>query len=126
MHVTNFKHDQPTRLQSSTADKRAKVKAWQALCRYVTTRDGGCCRACGRKTTQTLAAVPERAEHHHVVPRSIGGAESEQNICLLCKSCHDERHVTRRLHIFGNAERTLHLEQYDKTGAVLRRWESTR
>lgn len=121
---TNFKSDQPTRLKDRTAAKREIDRQWIALCRYVDQRDGRKCRACGRKVIQTFARVPERAERHHVVPRSLGGESTKEGVCLLCASCHDDRHVWRTLQISGNAEETLTFQQFSG-GQVVRTWTSS-
>lgn len=33
-----------------------------------------------------------RTQVHHVIPRSMGGADVEQNMVLLCSTCHDAVH----------------------------------
>jgi 5-methylcytosine-specific restriction endonuclease McrA len=37
------------------------------------------CRCCGRQT---------QLEHHHIQERSLLGADSTENIVLLCRRCH--------------------------------------
>ena len=41
--------------------------------------EGRGCELCGR--TKTLEA-------HHIIPRSIGGPDSEDNIICICSACH--------------------------------------
>jgi len=93
---------------------RAADKAWLALCRYVDDRDLMRCRCCSRKVTRTIRVQGNRLERHHVRPRSHGGKDTRENVALLCKNCHDERHVTRELHITGNAEGILTFEKDGK------------
>ena len=42
-------------------------------------RDGGACRACGKKTTLV---------YDHIIPVAEGGDGSAENGQLLCRSCH--------------------------------------
>ena len=43
------------------------------------------CRECGVKESDD-----EILTVHHVIARSQGGADSEENYILLCRDCHDE------------------------------------
>ena len=47
-------------------------------------RDNYTCQFCGKKHT--------RLEVHHIIFRSQGGTDDEDNLITLCKSCHDEIH----------------------------------
>ena len=78
--------------------------ARKAVYRAVSLRDGYSCRACGVRLRQTPSAVPERLEHHHIQPRSLGGKDTTANLLLLCLACHTDRHVTRDLEISGDAD----------------------
>lgn len=44
-------------------------------------RDNGRCSYCGKEITQKESTID------HVIPRSKGGENSWENICLACKSC---------------------------------------
>jgi len=46
--------------------------------RFVWKRDGGRCRNCGSTT---------RLHFDHIIPRSLGGASTAENIELLCERC---------------------------------------
>lgn len=74
-------------------------------------RDKFRCRVCGRQLVKTLTVQPDQLIHHHIRGRDFPGAETPENICCICGSCHDLRHVKRVLSITGNAESTLVLEQ---------------
>lgn len=52
--------------------------AYKRLCELVDERDHGLCVICGRRG----------AEHHHVIFRSAGGHDAENNMVLLCTECH--------------------------------------
>lgn len=47
-------------------------------------RDGYTCQLCGRKHT--------RLEVHHIIYRSQGGTDDEDNLITLCEDCHDKVH----------------------------------
>jgi 5-methylcytosine-specific restriction endonuclease McrA len=70
------------RILRDAAIKREEEKAWRACKARVTKRDGKRCRVCGKAG----------AEHHHVLPRSLGGRDIDSNVVLLCKLCHRYRH----------------------------------
>ena len=46
-------------------------------------RDNGRCQRCGN------IAVDE----HHILYKSLGGDEKEENLICLCRSCHDQAHA---------------------------------
>jgi hypothetical protein len=78
-------------------DKHAKrvqdALAWRNCCRRVDARDKYRCRVCGRHTRKTLELVPERAEHHHLIPRSVAPQHKYEswNVILVCHSpCHQQ------------------------------------
>lgn len=90
--------------------------------RQVDERDGGFCRCCGIRTrwiAQNVVA-PDRREHHHLEGRGEPRLEVSSNIVTLCKTCHDLRHVTRTLSIFGSADACLRfrLVRYITDGAT--------
>lgn len=33
------------------------------------------------------------AEVHHILPLSCGGTHDDSNLCALCRSCHNKRHI---------------------------------
>ena len=51
----------------------------------VLNRDNYTCQYCGKKHT--------RLEVHHIIFRSKGGADDENNLITLCKECHDAIHA---------------------------------
>ena len=50
----------------------------------VLNRDNYTCQVCGKKNT--------RLEVHHIVYRSQGGTDDENNLITLCEDCHDKVH----------------------------------
>lgn len=53
---------------------------------YVLTRDVYRCQHCKGKTKD------KRLEVHHIIFRSNGGSDEEENLVTLCKTCHDALH----------------------------------
>lgn len=47
-------------------------------------RDNYTCQVCGKKHT--------RLEVHHIIPRSQGGTDNENNLITLCEDCHEAVH----------------------------------
>lgn len=78
-----------------TAQRRAKkrrdrLRVYAAACRKVDARDGKACRVCGR-------VVLVGAHHHHIKPRSLGGANTTSNLIRICGDCHRNIHDKRIL-----------------------------
>lgn len=112
MHQTFAK---PTpRARQRDKDDRAADRKWFDVCRLVELRDGFRCRCCKGKVVKTIRVQGDRMEHHHVIPKSLGGPDEVWNVAILCKNCHDDRHVTRELHITGRADQTLTFEKNGK------------
>lgn len=78
------------------AIKREQEKSRRLAYARVTRRDGKRCRVCGKAG----------AEHHHVLPRSLGGRDIDSNLVLLCAECHRWRHA-QLIRISGNADGRL-------------------
>lgn len=84
----------PVRLRARTADKKpaldARAPADTTPVRvdtrmFVWQRDGGRCRNCGA----------QRDLHFdHVIPRSLGGANTAENVQLLCRTCNLRKGAT--------------------------------
>jgi hypothetical protein len=53
---------------------------------YVLTRDNYTCQHCKGKSKES------RLEVHHIVFRSQNGSDEEDNLIVLCKTCHDALH----------------------------------
>ncbi|WP_230529826.1 HNH endonuclease [Microvirga roseola] len=59
-------------------------------------RDGGRCVYCGVATHRLAkgqSRSPTLATLDHVVPRSLGGPLSRENLVLACQACNNERGV---------------------------------
>lgn len=54
---------------------------------YVLNRDDYTCQYCKGKSKDN------RLEVHHIVFRSQGGSDDENNLITLCKTCHDKLHA---------------------------------
>ena len=83
-----------THLMKNPSLKFKKIKSWgyQRGFNYgfssrkeaVLNRDSYTCQICGAKNT--------RLEVHHIVYRSKGGTDNEDNLITLCESCHKKIH----------------------------------
>jgi hypothetical protein len=83
----------PTCLRKAAIAKEAE-KAWRLCKARVRRRDGGRCRYCGK---------PGLPDPHHILARSLGGRDIDENILCLCREHHDWV-KPRLLVITGNAE----------------------
>jgi 5-methylcytosine-specific restriction endonuclease McrA len=57
-------------------------------------RDGGCCVYCGIPARQPGRGVkrgPDLATLDHVLPKSVGGPLTRDNLVLACSACNNER-----------------------------------
>lgn len=70
------KETQLARKERRYTRKVASPKRWAAIA----DAKQGPCKVCG-------AAPPN--ELHHLVPRGIGGSDTEANIVALCRDCHE-------------------------------------
>lgn len=58
-------------------------------------RDRNTCRCCGWSQDNSAEDRPRLLELHHVEHHARGGANSEDNLIVLCSKCHDEVHAGR-------------------------------
>ncbi len=80
---------------------KAKLALWQKVRKAVLLRDGRRCRVCHSR---------QDVEVHHIRFRSVGGAHSTRNTCVLCGPCHYQIHAYR-LAIHGDANGPLRIER---------------
>jgi len=72
--------------------RRLPPAEYRALCREVWDRDDGRCVECGSSFF---------LEVDHIVARSRGGDDALENLRLLCRPCHAERHGLVVKSLFG-------------------------
>jgi 5-methylcytosine-specific restriction endonuclease McrA len=82
--------------------RRDRLNAYVRACRAVDQRDGDVCRVC-------YAFIKSGAHHHHIVPRSLGGTNTTDNLIRVCASCHRDIHA-KKLLVVGNADATIQLQ----------------
>jgi hypothetical protein len=63
--------------------------------REVYARDASKCRACGWSRNDFSANDPRYLELHHLTAHAFGGANSTDNLIVLCSKCHDLVHAGR-------------------------------
>ncbi len=90
-----FLHEQPNRfLVVPNEDSHMKTAHRIRLFDEVFARDGGCCVYCGipaRRPGPGVKRGPDLATLDHVVPKSIGGPLSRDNLVLACSACNNAR-----------------------------------
>lgn len=70
-----------------TREDRAGLDRWRL---DVFTRDRFRCRKCGCRVQMTVAAIPTRAEAHHLARRAIRDVRHDvRNGLTLCRICHE-------------------------------------
>lgn len=62
---------------------RLKGSKYQSLQIYVLLRDNYTCQSCG---------VFTQNDPHHIIFRSQGGSDTEENLITLCVRCHAKAH----------------------------------
>lgn len=67
--------------------RRMNKRAWRLLSNEVIDGQGGQCLICGSTSNLTC---------HHVVARRDGGADSRQNLIVLCATDHTTLHLVER------------------------------
>lgn len=83
---------------------REKLNLQRSVYAAVSSRDDHRCRCCARR---------ESLHHHHLVFRSRQGADSTENVLLLCRYCHALLHA-RQLWILGkDADKRLTFEVHE-------------
>ncbi len=63
---------------------RLNPEEYNELKQYIFDRDGWRCRSCNSRNN---------LHAHHIVYRSQGGEDTDENICTLCESCHSGLHL---------------------------------
>ncbi|MFM8279704.1 MAG: HNH endonuclease [Candidatus Limnocylindrus sp.] len=58
-------------------------------------RDGNTCRGCGWAPAAWTTDDPRFLELHHLMHHARGGANTSDNLWVLCNSCHDKVHAGR-------------------------------
>lgn len=104
-------------------DKAEQRKRDLAIRAFVFRRDVGRCRATGVKLYMAHTNPFKVGHCHHIVYRSAGGLSTPSNLVLLSPEAHVAEH-DGRLDISGNPNETLTFTERDRTGRVLRTWES--
>lgn len=115
MAFVNFFKSPETRAVLKHKQAKATIATRRTVYRLVEQRDKLTCRACGWKVVKAAGLRLDGLEHHHIHDAGDRKIEATHAICVVCKGCHDERHVTRVLTISGNADKRL---RFEKDGRV--------
>jgi len=68
----------------------------EAVQKLVYARDNNACRLCGWSIDRWRSSDPRILELHHFQEHAEGGSNTEDNLVVLCSSCHDDFHAGRR------------------------------
>jgi 5-methylcytosine-specific restriction endonuclease McrA len=109
------KFEEDSRIETKRKRKAEELAAWKAVCKQVDARDGGRCRACGRRCNPNALGMLERAERHHITYRSLGGEDFDDNVVTLCAGCHADQHAGR-MDVRGNARVAIEIWRRDVDG----------
>ncbi len=93
-----------SRYDEKIAKRAAARKAERECYRVVDARDGHQCRVCGRQCSLTAIPLVDRAERHHMIPRSLGGKHEPSNVVTTCKGCHERVHLRGDMKLSGDAQ----------------------
>jgi 5-methylcytosine-specific restriction protein A len=66
-------------------------KYWTATRKRILVRDNWACQHCNR-----VCAAPGEAQVDHKLPKALGGDDSDQNLQVLCISCHARKTFLER------------------------------
>jgi hypothetical protein len=116
MHKSYFKHQMQTRLDDALEKQRVIDANWREVCRLVTQREEGRCRVYGTRTDPFAVGRAHHGHHHHIMPRSRGGADTTANLVLISAKAHDEIHVKKTLVVEGDADTGLTISTRDAEG----------
>lgn len=121
----------PTRYESKKAKKAEAEANWREVCRLVDSRDGRCCRVCGRPANTQALNLLERAERHHINDRR----DTTDNLMTLCQPCHQGdggRHGLKAgMRLSGDADQRdpvtgrlcgVRVERLTEAGWVVEKW----
>lgn len=104
-------------MNTNLPSKTAIIQYWQEHARdladitgYVPDWDEPACWTCGYPVETWDNNSLERC---HIIPKSLGGANSPSNIVLMCKVCHDTAPDTSDAEAFA---------QWAKSQSYIRRW----
>lgn len=102
------------RVLEKAAKRKAIEQQRRAAYRLVDERDGLKCRCCKRQCHRFMGLSWNRLEHHHLLPRSLGGKDDTGNLVSLCFWCH-YLVTMHALEIKGNADEHL---MFERNGSV--------
>lgn len=136
---SNFKPAEGTarieRKKSKAAARKRVERAFKAIDRStqktdtaikdaVWLRDRGMCRGCGEQIFREDGSC----EVHHILHRSLGGLDTLDNLCALCRETCHKAHHDGKLDIEGNPNGDLTFRSYrfktDGSRELVRTWVS--
>jgi 5-methylcytosine-specific restriction endonuclease McrA len=113
-----------SRYESKKARKTAEEAERRRVYAAVDRRDGRICRICRKRADPHALGLLDRAEHHHVLPRSLGGQDTTDNLVIACRECHEAIHAKGKFRLVGNADdlKGVAVQRPRPEGWVTERW----
>jgi len=74
--------------KSSHNNDYRERNSWKKTRENVLERDGRECKFCGVSNEQHKAEYDRELSAHHIIPKSDGGSDTEDNLVTVCSSCH--------------------------------------
>lgn len=105
-----------SRMEEKEEKRIAEEREERECYRAVDARDRFTCRVCGCRVSALAGMRPDALEHHHITFRSAGGQNTTENVCTLCRRCHEEIHLLGMLQVAGNANAPLEFSRPSESG----------
>lgn len=80
-------------IEEDPSGERDDDDRWDYIRSEIYQRDGYTCLNCGARSGPDGDEVELHADH--IIPKSVGGGDSYQNLRTLCRHCHEARHGRR-------------------------------
>jgi hypothetical protein len=77
------------RVESAEKQTKDDKVEEQQVYHQVDVRDERRCRCCSRRGSPRATSLLQKLHHDHILERSLGGATTTANVCLLCARCHE-------------------------------------
>ncbi len=113
-----------SRVLSKKIRQREEQANYRAVWKIIDKRDHGRCRACLTRSDPNAISMLDRAHRHHIIYRSAGGEDTDENLITLCAVCHANQH-RGVIDIRGNARTGVELWKNDGEGGWYLEWRET-
>jgi 5-methylcytosine-specific restriction endonuclease McrA len=88
LHEENWRQNKEWQSSNGpVGEERARTPIPRSIKQQVWLRDGGVCRKCGITDAQAMIRYGEHLHYDHIIPFSRNGADTVDNLQLLCGPC---------------------------------------